>query len=47
MTDRITTIAGAILAGCNVLTAFGVKQEGIGLVSAIAIAVMGFYTNKR
>lgn len=46
MTDQITTIAGAILALCNVAIAFGIHSEQIGLVSAIAIAVMGYYSNK-
>lgn len=51
-TDRITTIAGAIIAGLLALqqTIAASKDEPINWVSvgiAVAVAVWGYFTNKK
>lgn len=45
-TDKLTTTLGAVAALSAALAQFNVAPEYSGLVSALAIAGMGYYTNK-
>ncbi len=46
-TDKATTLLGVVAASSVAANSFGVQPELTGLIQAIAVFGISFYTNKK
>lgn len=44
--DKTTTVIGAVAAVSQACAQLGLAQEYSGLVSAVSVALLGYYSNK-